>query len=117
MDGRASNGTWKLVLGGLAGWAATMLASGWHAPMQAAAPPASGSGGETIAVVSDPASGAQTVYVLDPKQKAFSVYVYDARKEKLRLAAARHFAADHQLSEYNNEQPSVADIERLTRER
>ena len=57
------------------------------------------------------------VYVLDGKRQAVSVYSYDVRKEKMRLSAVRRFAADHQLSEYNNEQPSVADIERLTRQR
>jgi hypothetical protein len=74
-------------------------------------------GGPALTVVANPHGTEHVVYVVDAKRQAVSVYTYDVRKEKMRLSAARRYAADHQLSEYNNEQPSVADIERLTRQR
>lgn len=76
-----------------------------------------GAGGETVAFVNESASGGQFLYLIDPKQKVLSVYEFDPRKTKLKLAAVRHFSADHQLAEFNNEPPMVADIERLVRPR
>jgi hypothetical protein len=73
--------------------------------------------GTAMTVMPGPTGGEHVVYLLDGKRQAVSVYSYDVRKEKMRLSAVRRYAADHQLSEYNNEQPSVADIERLTRQR
>ncbi|MGL5096950.1 MAG: hypothetical protein ACRDD1_15265 [Planctomycetia bacterium] len=59
----------------------------------------------------------QLVYLVDPQAKVLSVYEYDAAKSKMKLAAVRHFGPDHQLAEFNNESPSVAEIESLGRER
>jgi hypothetical protein len=77
----------------------------------------SSEGSAAMTVVATPNGQEHVVYVLDGKRQAVSVYAYDVRKEKMRLSAVRRYAADHLLSEYNNEQPSVADIERLTRQR
>jgi hypothetical protein len=89
-------------------------------PKLAAGPAGSvgATGGEIIAFASEVNGGAnQALFFLDPKQKIFSIYDYDVRKGKLKLAAVRHFAADQQLAEFNNEPPYVAEIEKLIRQR
>jgi hypothetical protein len=95
------------------GW----LAGGGFRPELMRAQNSNSEGSAALTVVATPNSADHVVYVVDPKRQAVSVYSYDVRKEKMRLSAVRRYAADHQLSEYNNEQPSVADIERLTRQR
>lgn len=117
---RSPNGR---VLGAfLAGLAAGCLGLRLHGstPLEARAdsPEAAGAG-EVILVTKDSpsASSAQLLYLVDPAQKVLSVYEYDARKGKMRLSAVRHYAADHQLAEYNNEPPKVAEIEDLVRPR
>lgn len=93
-------------------------ASGVALPKAAAGTAGAASGGEIIAFASDVNGGAnQALFLLDPKQKIFSIYDFDLRKGKLKLAAVRHFAADHQLAEFNNEPPYVAEIEKLVRQR
>lgn len=62
-------------------------------------------------------AGGQLVYLIDQKQKVLSVYEFDGKKHKLKLAAVRHYAADHLLAEFNNEAPTVADVEQLVRPR
>jgi len=101
---------------------AAALAIGWLAGgglrgERLQAQSASSEGVPALTVVPVANGQEHVVYVLDGKRQAVSVYAFDVRKEKMRLAAVRRYAADHQLSEYNNEQPSVADIERLTRQR
>ena len=95
------------------GW----LAGGGLRGERLAAQSASSEGVPALTVVQGPNGQEHVVYVLDGKRQAVSVYAYDVRKEKMRLSAVRRYAADHQLTEYNNEQPSVADVERLTRQR
>ena len=97
----------------VAGW----LAGGGLRTERLQAQSASSDGAPALTVMALPNGQEHIVYVLDGKRQAVSVYAYDVRKEKMRLSAVRRYAADHQLSEYNNEQPSVADIERLTRQR
>lgn len=72
--------------------------------------------GDLIAFTSDAANGTQLLYLVDPKQKTFSIYELDTRKSKLKLAVVRHYAADHQLAEFNNEPPQVGEIEKLVRQ-
>jgi hypothetical protein len=73
--------------------------------------------GETIAFTTPSSSGGHLLYVIDGREKVLSVYEVDGKKSKLKLTAARHFQADHQLAEFNNEAPAVADIEALVRRR
>src|SRR5262245_50493911 len=100
---------------------AAALAVGWLAGGMRSerlyAESVSSDGGSAMAVLPGTVGGEHVIYVMDAKRQAVSVYTYEARKEKMRLSAVRRFAADQGLSEYNNEQPSVADIERLTRQR
>lgn len=101
-----------MVLGGLA-------CSGWLAQptgtANAAATP--GSSSDVIAITTDSPTGTQLLYLIDSRQQVFSVYEFDTKKSKLKLAAARGYAADHQLQEYNTESPTVADIEKLVHSR
>jgi hypothetical protein len=97
----------------IAGW----LAGGGLRTERLQAETASSDAAPALTVMALPNGQEHVVYVLDGKKQAVSVYAYDVRKEKMRLSAVRRYAADHRLSEYNNEQPSVADIERLTRQR
>jgi hypothetical protein len=71
--------------------------------------------GSTIALVEQSSAGGQVMYLVDNNQRTLTVYQYDPGKGKLKLSATRHFGADQQLLEFNNEEPHVADIERLSR--
>jgi hypothetical protein len=104
-------GSAMLALGGLLGWigANSAITAQAHGRLEV------GPGTAVMSVVST--GNENVIYVLDPSEKAISVYKYDPRKEKLKLSAARWYSADHRLSEYNNEGTSVADIERMTRQR
>lgn len=64
-------------------------------------------------IVEPTQDGLQVVYLLDPTNHTFSVYHYSPKSGKLKLAAARHYEADMQLLEFNNEEPHVSDIEKL----
>jgi 6-phosphogluconolactonase (cycloisomerase 2 family) len=66
-------------------------------------------------MVEPSATGGQVLYLVDQNQRTLTVYQYDPNKGKLKLSASRHFGADQQLLEFNNEEPHVADIERLSR--
>lgn len=76
-----------------------------------------GSAPEVVAFTADAVNGGQVLYLIDPKQKVVSLYEFDTKKAKLKLAAVRHYEADQQLSEFNNEPPTVAEIEKLVRQR
>lgn len=79
---------------------------------------AGGANGDVIAFASESAQGGgQVLYLIDPKTQVFSVYDVDPRKPKVRLAGVRHYQADHQLAEFNNDPPFVADIEKMLRSR
>jgi hypothetical protein len=67
------------------------------------------------AFVEPSAGGGHVLYLLDHSQRTLTVYQYDPGKGKLKLSASRHIGADQQLLEFNNEEPHVADIERLSR--
>lgn len=106
-----------LALGLSLGWIGATSVGGFGKTLQAATPSASGTEA-SMTVVGDSANpGVHTLYLLDSRQKTVSVYRFDSRKERLQLSSVRHYAADHQLAEYNNDPPTVADIERLTRQR
>lgn len=76
-----------------------------------------GAGHEVIAFTADGPSSEQVLYIIDPKLKTFSLYSVDLRKTKVKLAAVRHYQADHQLAEYNNDAPLVSEIEKLVQGR
>lgn len=82
-------------------------------PTVEAAGASAASRGELIAISADAANGSHVVYLIDPHEKVLSAYQFDPKKSRMKLSAVRHYAADHQLSEFNNEPPFVADIERL----
>ena len=73
----------------------------------------SASSSRLLTVVKDVGEGMQAVYVIDAEERTLCVYQFDARKNKIKLAAARHLKADQQLLEFNNEEPHVTDIEKL----
>ena len=107
--------SWILIAAGIAlGWFGGRF---WEPATAQAGVAGAGATPELVAFASDLSSGGQALYLIDPKTKVLSVYEFDAKKSKLKLAAIRHYAADHQLSEFNNEQPFVADIEQLIKKR
>ncbi len=103
-----------LLLGGFAGWLAASLTAlpPVKAEVATVAP-----GADVLAITKDTSSGSQVLYLIDPGQKVLSVYEYDPRKSKLKLSAARHYASDQLLSEFNNDSPHVAEIDKLVRQR
>ena len=102
-----------LAAGAAAGWACFGRIG--VSPVRAEA---AGSGGASVVVTPLASGEGETIGVLDHAQKTFAVYSHDVRRGgKLRLSAVRRFAADLQLSEYNNDAPAVGEIERLTRTR
>ncbi|WP_145260992.1 hypothetical protein [Planctomycetes bacterium Pan216] len=70
-----------------------------------------------VALLSPNQSGSQLLYLIDQPRQSLCVYSFDSKTKKLKLAAVRHFGADQQLAEFNNEPPTVAEIERLVRPR
>lgn len=109
-------GTWWTVLAvglvagsGLERWAqsAGPVARASSSPDQAS---------ELLPLLTDTNEG-KLLFLVDGKQKIVSVYEYTQRKSKFKLVAVRQVAADHQLSEFNNEPPNVAEIERLIRQK
>ncbi len=101
-----------LMVGLVAGWWSA-TASGPASGFQLRAGTAQA--GSTIALVEQSSAGGQVMYLVDNNQRTLTVYQYDPGKGKLKLSATRHFGADQQLLEFNNEEPHVADIERLSR--
>lgn len=97
------------------GWllaAATVTSAPARAEVTSVAPDAN-----LVAITKDSGAGTQILYLIDPQQKVLSVYEFDARKTKLKLAAVRHYSADQLLSEFNNDSPHVAEIDKLVRQR
>lgn len=72
-------------------------------------------GAGPVPVVHDGVDGQQSVYLWDAHTQTLCVYQFDPRRGKLKLGAARHVGADQRLLEFNNEEPHVADIEKLAR--
>jgi hypothetical protein len=99
-----------------AGAAASWAWFGIRAETPIRADGASGAGDAVVVTPLGPGEG-ESIVVLDGARKTFAVYHHDARKGKLRLAAVRRYAADQQLAEYNNEAPTVGEIERLIKTR
>lgn len=109
-----ARGVWTglAVLAGLGlGWLLAQRAEPVHAQAQIA--PAQG----LMALLDGPDAGPKLLYVIDPRDRVLCIYDFDVRKNKLRLAAVRHFAADMQLAEFQNEPPTVANIEELVQKR
>jgi hypothetical protein len=104
---------WILAFGLAVGAIASWLAFG-SVGSTAFAEPSSGSGA-MIAIARDGADGVQLLYLVDSSERTLCIYQFDPRKGKLKLAAARHLAADERLLEFNNDEPHVADIEKLVR--
>ncbi len=101
-----------LLVGLLAGW---WSASGTGPASGAELRAGTAQAGSTIALAEPSSAGGQVLYLVDNNQRTLTVYQYDPGKGKLKLSATRHFGADQQLLEFNNEEPHVADIERLSR--
>lgn len=104
-----------LLLGGLTGWLSAnlgMVQQPVKAEVATLAPES-----DLVAITKDTPSGSQVLYLIDPGQKVLSVYEYDPRKSKLKMCAARHYASDQLLSEFNNDSPHVAEIDKLVRQR
>lgn len=99
----------------MSGWLGSVLSPWGQGARGPAVQAASGAAGNPIALVEQTSGGAQVLYLLDQAQRTVAVYQYDPARGKLKLSASRHFGADMQLLEFNNEEPHVADIERLSR--
>jgi len=70
----------------------------------------------TIAFTSNLGDQLQLLYLIDPQVKSFSIYRVDPRRGSVKLEAARHYRSDMQLAEYNNETPTVREIETMLRQ-
>ena len=114
MTNRSWKLSWVLLAGLVLGWIGAK--SGGLASADArAAVSGAGTAGNLIALTAQ-ANEVQLLYLIDPSQQVFSVYELNTKKGKLKLTAVRQYSADHQLSEYNNEPPQVAEIEVLLRQ-
>jgi hypothetical protein len=73
----------------------------------------SNDGSGTIAFASPAGSAAQFLYIIDSRTRAVAIYRVDPNNPKgtLKLEAARQYQWDLKLSEYNNNDPHVADVE------
>lgn len=105
------------VLGLGAGWLGLRSPGMADNPAEASVGGASSGASEIIAFTCDHEGGGKLFCLIDAKEKVLSVYEYGGAKSKLRLAAVRQFAADHQLAEFNNDQPNVAEVQRLVKQR
>ena len=76
---------------------------------------ATGESGGITAMISplQPGSAAQLLYLVDAKSRVFAVYTIDTTqgKDTVRLAGARRFHWDLQLTEWNNHEPEVHTVE------
>lgn len=106
---------WTLALGLALGASAVWLATGPAADSVALAQQSGEADSKMLAISRDGVDGAQLLYLVDTNERTLCVYQFDPRKGKLKLAAARHLAADERLLEFNNDEPHVADIEKLVR--
>lgn len=121
MEGIFSQRHWGVFAAGLAaGISLVMLmgtksqtGSGLFDPLKAA----QSEGNSLVAITSRTETGAELICLIDPQDKVLSIYEYDSKKTRLKLAAVRQFSSDHQLAEFNNEPPKVADIEKLVHPR
>lgn len=71
---------------------------------------------DVVAVTGQLGSGAYGIYLLDTRSRTLCLYQWDASKKVLRLLAARTWAYDAQLDEYNTH-PLPREIKRLVGQR
>ena len=96
--------------------AACLLAGGllwqvaWAQPAVAPVAPAGAPG--VVAVTGQIAPDSYGIYLLDPQARTIALYEWDMGRGSLRLRAARSYASDTQLEEYNT-QPSPREIRKL----
>ena len=71
----------------------------------------------TLAFTSSAGGMAQLLYLVDTKARAFAIYRIDPSNPKgtLKLEAARQYAFDLRLAEFNNQPPEVAAIESMVK--
>lgn len=102
----------EMAVGAVLGAALVWMVAGDRPSIAAPSEQRDASGGR-LAVVRDGVEGTQLLYLVDPAEETLCIYQFEPRKGKLKLAAARHLAADGRLLEFNNEEPHVSDIEKL----
>jgi hypothetical protein len=94
--------------------AATVLAV--EDAMRASGPPAAGASAESsqgmLAVAGQITPDTHGIFIVDPQNSTMCVYEWVASERKLRLMAARNFAYDRQLDDYNT-LPSPREIRTL----
>jgi len=112
---RISPARW-LVVGLLAAIAAGLLVEvGLTASSAARAPLAAGSaGGDSVLVVAGQVTrDSYGLYLVDQENRTICVYQWSPGERKLRLLAARTYAFDRKLDQYNTE-PDPLEIKKLS---
>jgi hypothetical protein len=61
------------------------------------------------------ATNAWGCYVMDVDRQTLMVYQYNPGDRKLKLLAAREFAHDRRLREFNTDSPTPSEVETMTR--
>ncbi len=71
----------------------------------------------TLAFTSSAGGSSQLLYLVDTKARAFAIYRVDPANLKgtVKLEAARQYAFDLRLAQYNNQPPEVAAIESMVK--
>jgi hypothetical protein len=71
-------------------------------------------GDGTIAFTSSAGGSLQLLYLIDTRARAFTIYRIDPTsvEKTVKLVGARQYQWDLKLSQWNNDQPEVAAIER-----
>ena len=73
----------------------------------------------TLAFTSSAGGTAQLLYLVDTKTRAFAIYRVDPsnpnQRGTVKLEAARQYAFDLRLAQYNNQPPEVTAIESMVR--
>jgi hypothetical protein len=128
MPFRSKNGVARYGLPGLVlGLAIASAGDGGRGPAARAQPPPAterarmmppaGEASGTLAFTSPAGGTAQLLYLVDTKTRAFAIYRVDPANPKgtVKLEAARQYAFDLRLAQYNNQPPEVTAIESMVR--
>ena len=127
MPFRGGSGVARYGLPGLVvGLAIASVGDGGRGPAARAQPPQAaerarmtpaGEASGTLAFTSSAGGTAQLLYLIDTKTRAFAIYRVDPSNPKgtVKLEAARQYAFDLRLAQYNNQPPEVTAIESMVR--
>lgn len=104
---------WLIVifLGAIA--ACLLIEVGWTASAARAQVAGTGGAPQAFAVAGKVTPETYGLYLIDLKQSTICVYQYLPASRKLRLMAARSFAFDRLLEDFNNEKPTPREVKKL----